>query len=242
MQLLVSVRSASEARAALRGGAQIVDAKEPRAGALGPVAAHTLAEIRQAVPQAVPLSAALGDVAADGDVEACLAAVEVPLRFVKLGFLGVRESARVERWLSLAVKLAARLPESPRVMAVGYADWQRANSLDPALFPRIIRRAGAHGLLIDTALKDNGGLFDSLSTAELITIGGLLRRQESLYALAGSLGAEDVGPALDTGADILGVRGAVTDGGRNGEVEAGKVARIARLVLSSGPTCHPSSC
>ena len=37
MRLLVSVRSAAEARAALSGGADIIDAKEPSLGSLGAV-------------------------------------------------------------------------------------------------------------------------------------------------------------------------------------------------------------
>lgn len=230
MQLLVSVRSASEARAALEGGAQIVDAKEPAAGALGPVTPGILAEIRRAVPVDVPLSAALGDVGGELDVERCLENVRVPLAFIKLGFLGIRDPASIEHLLRLAVKLAGGLPGSPRVVAVAYADWDRADSLDPRDFPGIIGRAGASGLLIDTALKENGRLFDFLSTDELAAIGEALHQRESLYAVAGSLDAESMASALKTGADILGVRGAVTEGGRNGNVDLGKVARVARFL------------
>src|SRR5439155_397097 len=42
MRLLVSVADAAEARAALGGGADIIDAKEPRHGALGVVAPEVL--------------------------------------------------------------------------------------------------------------------------------------------------------------------------------------------------------
>src|SRR5207249_1208836 len=37
MQLLISVAGPAEAHAALRGGADVIDAKDPRHGALGPV-------------------------------------------------------------------------------------------------------------------------------------------------------------------------------------------------------------
>ena len=46
MRLLVSVRDAVEADAAVDGGAEIVDAKEPAAGSLGAVAPAVLAAIR----------------------------------------------------------------------------------------------------------------------------------------------------------------------------------------------------
>src|SRR5437762_2651020 len=49
MHLLISVAGPAEARAALRGGADVIDAKDPRRGALGPVPLHRLAAIRAAV-------------------------------------------------------------------------------------------------------------------------------------------------------------------------------------------------
>src|SRR5438876_557342 len=49
MQLLISVAGPAEARAALRGGADVIDAKDPRRGALGPVPPHRLAAVRAAV-------------------------------------------------------------------------------------------------------------------------------------------------------------------------------------------------
>src|SRR2546427_8549907 len=61
MQLLISVAGPAEARAALRGGADVIDAKDPRRGALGPVSVQRLAAIRAAVAGARPLSAAATD-------------------------------------------------------------------------------------------------------------------------------------------------------------------------------------
>ena len=71
MRLLVSVRSADEAELAARDGADIVDAKEPEAGPLGPVSASVLRRIELALPSAMPLGVALGD-AADPDALADL--------------------------------------------------------------------------------------------------------------------------------------------------------------------------
>lgn len=60
-RLLVSVVSAEEARAALAGGADIIDVKDPRAGALGAPSPRVLAEVVDAVGDAAPVSVALGD-------------------------------------------------------------------------------------------------------------------------------------------------------------------------------------
>src|SRR5256885_796921 len=54
MRLLVSVADPSEARAALEGGADVIDAKQPRRGALAPVRPDVLAAIRQVVGAARP--------------------------------------------------------------------------------------------------------------------------------------------------------------------------------------------
>jgi len=59
--LLISVRSASEVETAITGGADIIDAKEPTRGALGPVSESELKAIANAVAGRKPFSAALGE-------------------------------------------------------------------------------------------------------------------------------------------------------------------------------------
>ncbi|MFM9068482.1 MAG: (5-formylfuran-3-yl)methyl phosphate synthase, partial [Planctomycetota bacterium] len=59
-RLLVSVRNAQEAQAAHRGGAQLIDLKEPRQGSLGAVPPADWPSIQAALPSSVPLSVALG--------------------------------------------------------------------------------------------------------------------------------------------------------------------------------------
>jgi uncharacterized protein (UPF0264 family) len=230
VELLVSVRDAAEAVAALAGGADIVDAKEPEAGALGAVRPQVLAAIRGVVPVGVPLSAAGGDIATTADLERSLAAIEVPLGFVKLGFRGVGDAGMAERLLSLAVQRAERLPGRPAVIAVAYADWRRAGGPPPESFPALIHRAGARGLLIDTAVKDAGTLGDFLPADALLALGRALKHLGLGYALGGSLDRRDVPLARAAGADILGVRGAVCVGGRNGRVDPALVRSLAALV------------
>jgi dihydroneopterin aldolase len=61
MQLLVSVADAIDAAAAVEGGADIIDAKDPSRGPLGPVSPATLAAIIGTVAGRRPVSAAEGD-------------------------------------------------------------------------------------------------------------------------------------------------------------------------------------
>src|SRR5437899_8945496 len=90
MRLLVSVADPSEARAALEGGADVIDAKQPRRGALAPVRPDVLAAIRQVVGAARPVSAALGDARDEAAIErAAGVATGLGVAFVKVGFAGV---------------------------------------------------------------------------------------------------------------------------------------------------------
>jgi hypothetical protein len=74
MRLLISVANAAEASDALAGGADIIDAKEPLAGALGAVSVKVLREIHAAVAGARPVTAALGDASDEATVERAAAA------------------------------------------------------------------------------------------------------------------------------------------------------------------------
>ena len=60
-RLLVSVRDAAEAAAALAGGAALIDVKEPARGSLGRADAATIAAVVAAVGGRVPVSVALGE-------------------------------------------------------------------------------------------------------------------------------------------------------------------------------------
>lgn len=222
MRLLVSVRSAAEARLAHAGGAGIIDAKEPDRGPLGQVDATVLAEIRAAVPARSWISAALGDVATGDGIARAFAEVTVPVRFVKLGFRGVADRGALEVLLRDAVRRGEEHEGGPRVVAVAYGDHARAESLPPAVIGEIAQAVGAGGLLVDTCVKDARSVFDFVPTPVLTGIGRALAADELEFALAGNLGADRVALALDTGATIFGVRGAACESNQRtaGIVEA----------------------
>jgi uncharacterized protein (UPF0264 family) len=58
VKLLISVSNAAEASDALAGGADIIDAKDPRRGALGAVTLDVLRDIVDVVGTSQPVSAA----------------------------------------------------------------------------------------------------------------------------------------------------------------------------------------
>lgn len=231
MRLLVSVRNAAEAGAAVIGGAEIIDAKEPMAtSSIAPVSALKLREIRDEVPSTIKMSAALGDVTRTSDLDDALGRIQVPLAFVKLGFRAVDDATVVRQLLRDAVRRAAELPGKPAVIAVAYADYARVHSLSPMELPRIVTETGADGLLLDTACKDMGSTFQLLTPPFLEVLSDRCEAEELTLAIGGGLGKDDVERASAFGATIFGVRGAACDGGRNGTVREALVSDLAQAI------------
>jgi len=228
MQLLVSVSGPVEARAALQGGADVIDAKDPRRGALGPVPLPRLEAIRAAVAGAQPLSAALGDAASETVLaETVAAAAAVGLAFVKVGFAGVTSEARARRLAQAARRGAAG---ETRVVLVAYADWRHAESLTPACVVGVAADAGAAGVLLDTSGK-GAPLFAITSLASAAAWVAAVHAAGLFAALAGSLSGPDFAQVRAVGADVVGVRGAACVGGRTGRVSR---SRVAALRASAG--------
>ena len=227
MQLLISVAGPADARAALLGGADVIDAKDPRHGALGPVPLHRLATIRAAIGGARPLSAALGD-AADEDAIArtVAAAASLGLAFVKVGFAGVTREARARRLAAAAQRAATDV--RTRLVLVAYADWRRAQSLPPAQILTVAAGAGAAGVLLDTANK-SAPLFTLESPTSVAAWIAAAHAAGLFAALAGGLSGPEFTRARALRADLVGVRGAACVGGRTGRVSQARVAALRAL-------------
>src|SRR5438876_5027159 len=144
--LLVSVRSAAEAEAALEGGADLIDIKEPSRGPLGRADDETIAAVVRFVDGRQPVSAALGELV-DGEP----APTADGLTFVKRGLAGCHGACA---WRDkLAVQLAGH--SLPQTVIVAYADWHQASAppLDEVVefacaWPRAV-------FLLDTFAKDS---------------------------------------------------------------------------------------
>ena len=246
MRLLVSVANVAEASAALAGGADVIDAKNPLAGALGAVSADVLREIHATVAGARLVTAAIGDAADEAEVgRAAGAFAAAGAALVKVGFAGITRASRVEMLIRAAVRgVGARAgnggeggkpePASERsdltgVVAVAYADANRAGSLAACAVVDVAARAGATGVLLDTADKSGPGLRGLMTPTALARWVAEAHDAGLLVALAGKLTADDLAFVRDAGADIAGVRGAVCDGGRTGRVSSTRVALLREL-------------
>ena len=149
---------------------------------------------------------------------------------VKVGFAGITSVPRAVALTAAAVRGAAAGGRGRSgVVAVAYADADRGASLAAGSLVEVAARAGATGVLLDTADKAGPGLRGLIAPAALARWVAEAHEGGLLVALAGKLMTDDLAFVRDAGADIAGVRGAACDGGRIGRVSAEKVASSATL-------------
>lgn len=242
MRVLVSVANLDDARAALAGGADIVDAKAPSAGALGAVAPGVLAAIAGVVAGRRPLSAALGDAADASVAAAAIGAAAAGADYVKLAFAGHPAPPDLVALLTHVRRSLDRAGhEQCALVAAAYAD--RSGAGDGPAPPAVIdaaAAAGSDGVLVDTADKARGSLLD---VADPVTIGGWIRHAHARglwLALAGRLTSRDLPRLAALGADLVGVRGAVCTGGREGAVSADLVRQLMQKTGTAVPGALPA--
>lgn len=219
VKLLASVRSPEEAIVAVRGGADIVDAKEPARGALGEVATETLAGIRHVVPRSIAVSATTGDIAvteAERIADACRRVADAGADWVKIGFFGTSGAA------SLLDHLSVLETAHGRRIAVLMADQDPDFGIVDDL-----AGAGFAGVMLDTVAKGGQSLTDHISEEVLGEFIARARANHLLTGLAGSLRLRHIQQLMPLAPDVLGFRGALCrQGQRTDGIEAGLVADV----------------
>jgi uncharacterized protein (UPF0264 family) len=227
--LLVSVRSADEARAAVSGGASFIDVKEPRFGSLGRADVSVWRQVRSAVPVSIPVSVALGELNEWSNLQpgAIPASAWAGIAFRKLGLSAASPDWR-ERWRDLRQELSSLSPAGPGWIAVIYSDWQRARSPDPSsVIDTAIEIDDCQGLLIDTWDKSHGTNIDRTWERPIQRI----RKAGRLLALAGALDVDAIVRLRALKPDIFAVRGAACQrGDRLAPIDPDRVAILARAV------------
>jgi uncharacterized protein (UPF0264 family) len=228
-QLLVSVRSAREARLAVSGGASIIDVKEPSRGSLGRADHSVWREVREAVPAGLPVSVALGELLE------WLGPERLPLpsdpwngiSYRKLGLARATDRWRTD-WRDLQRSLDEGTSPAPAWIAVAYADWRRAGAPDPHYVLEVaLECPEIVGVLVDTWDKRHRPEFDSGWRSWMEEVKSRGKR----LAVAGGLGLESIPAALAFSPDIIAVRGAAcTDGDRTACIDPDRVRCLVQAV------------
>ena len=230
--LLASVRSAAEAALAVGGGADIIDAKEPAAGALGRVDSEVLRAILRDVAGRRPISATIGDL--ELSPSAVAAAVEATAAdgadIVKIGvFPGALEAT----WAALRPLAHGGL----RLVAVMFAD----RAPDLVEFPERCAEAGFYGVMLDTADKAAGPLTAHLDREALAGFVARARGLGLVSGLAGSLRLGDIPSLAPLGADYLGFRSALTVAGRSSGLDAAALRNVREALDQAAPSRESSN-
>ncbi len=214
VRLLASVRDAEEARLALAAGADLIDAKDPEAGALGALDPRAVRAIVAAVGGRALTSAVAGEPADADEMERALRLVAAcGPDLVKVALPPGLDAGAVRR------AVAGR-----PVIAVLFAeDGPGADAL-PA-----IARMGFSGAMIDTRGKTGARLTDLMPPQALARFVDACREHGLMSGLAGSLGVEHIPALAGLGPTYLGFRGGLCAGGdRRAGLDPDRVARAAR--------------
>ena len=220
-KMLASVTGVGEAEIAISGGADIVDLKDPRAGALGAVATEIIRQAVSVVGARAETSAVCGDLPMHPYTIRTKAEEigSTGVGYVKVGFFPSDEAAACARTL-------APLARRTKLVAVLFAD--RAPDFD--LLP-VFAQSGFHAAMVDTTDKTNGRLLDHMPPERMPAFVGRVRELGMKVGLAGSLESPDIPRLLPFAPDFLGFRGALCgQSGRAASIDAQAVSHIRSLI------------
>jgi (5-formylfuran-3-yl)methyl phosphate synthase len=229
-RMLASVADAAEADIVVQLGADVVDLKDARRGALGAVALDAAREAISAVARRCEISAALGDPPYDDN-----ALVAGARAFSAMGV----------DYVKLAVDAAAlsRLGDSLSTLArdVGLVGMMFADEEPDFALLAKLSALGFKGAMLDTRDKTRGRLMAHLDVVRLNQFCAQCRALNLMSGLAGSLEAPDVPRLLLVGPDVLGFRGALCHAhDRQAAIDPQAAALIRDLIPRERPAADAS--
>lgn len=220
-KMLASVTGIREAEIAISGCADIIDLKNPSAGALGAVATDTIRQTVSAVGTRAETSAVCGDLPMHPYTIRTKAEeiTATGVGYVKVGFFPSDEAAGCARTL-------APLARRTKLVAVLFAD----RAPDLGLLP-VFAQSSFHAVMVDTADKTKGRLLDHMPPERMPAFVGKVRELGMKVGFAGSLETPDIPRLLPFTPDFLGFRGALCDRSqRTAAISAEAVAAIRSLI------------
>ncbi len=201
-QLLISVTSIEEAQIVLDNGADIIDLKDPSAGALGALPLALIKAIVAYVNGQKPVSATIGDLPMQPDLilerVALLANAKVDI--IKIGFFDTDDYQPCLDALQSVAQTGVKL------IAVLFAENNYTASLIGA-----IKQAGFIGVMLDTVKKNGLTLMDYYSEEQRNIFAQRVYEYDLSFGLAGSLKIQHVAIVKKINPTYIGFRGGVCD-------------------------------
>ncbi len=226
-QLLISVSTLNEAQIAIDQGADIVDLKNPAAGALGALALDDIQAIvallnTQAAANKKLCSATLGDLPMQADqlIPQLNLVLASGVDIVKIGFFSS------EDYQACLDALSPYAQAGHKLIAVLFAETLYPDSLIAA-----IKQAGFIGIMLDTQYKNGLSLFDHYAEKQASAFAEEVLQQGLLLGLAGSLRVNHVPLAKQLQPTYIGFRGGVCQANqRQSSLDAEKIKLIRNLL------------
>lgn len=233
MRLLVSPMNIEEARAALEGGADILDVKNPKEGSLGANFPWAIRAVAELVGGRVPVSATIGDLDYKPGTAslAALGAAFSGADYIKAGLLGVNSAEQADDMLRNIVQAVKGYDRKKMVVASAYSDFSRVGSIPPMLLPEVAKSSGADVVMVDTAIKDGRSTFEFMAEQDLSEFISAGQRLGLKVAIAGTIRFEDIDLLKRINPDIIGVRGIVCGGDRKSSIKPELVNKL-KLAIS----------
>ncbi|KQR76493.1 hypothetical protein ASG35_15720 [Burkholderia sp. Leaf177] len=220
--LLASVRSSEEALDAAQAGADLIDLKEPDAGALGGVSIDDIAvivDLLRARFPVKPISATIGDVPTEALDEITRRVIEVSNTGVDYVKVGVTPGPAAHACLTTLASLPAA------VVPVLLCD----EGIDPELV-RFAAELGFAGIVFDTAKKTGQTIFDCVNLETLTACLRTARASGGMTGLAGSMNWTHLALIHELAPDIAGFRTALCNNGRVSRLDPARVAQWAEAL------------
>ena len=234
MKVLISLVDEEEAAEAIAGGADIIDVKNPKEGALGANFPWVIKRIRKITPKKIEVSCTLGDMPnfPGATSLAAAGAATTGVNYLKAGLSELKTKDEAVYLMRNVVRAVRECDPTIKVACVGYADAERTGSLNPLLIPEIAYKAEADFAMIDTAVKDGNSLFTFLTADTLKRFMAKSRDRGLKVALAGSLKKEDLPAIYALGADVVGLRSVACTGGDRikGRITKRNVEELVEIV------------
>jgi (5-formylfuran-3-yl)methyl phosphate synthase len=217
--LLASVRSQDEAFDAALAGADLIDLKEPDAGALGGLSISDITRIARQLRgryPVKPISATIGDVPVDALDEIATRVIEVSDAGIDYVKVGVTPGPGARRCLEELSNLPAAVV--PVLLCDGGMDGELV---------AFAATLGFVGVMFDTAGKDGSTLFDHVDSDTLAQWLRLTRERGAMSGIAGSLGWAQYEQIRALAPDVAGFRTALCVDGRRSRLDPQRVAQWA---------------
>ncbi len=232
MKLLISPMDKEEALEAIKGGADIIDIKNPKEGSLGASYPWIVEEIKNLCKDR-ETSATLGDIKKGFGLVSlgAYALASIGVDYIKVGFLmdNFNEAIKLAQTVKKSIKYSKNSQKSKLILA-GYGDYRTINSISPLKLVDVAEMSGADGVMVDTYQKSGKTLLDYMNYDEIKEFIEKAKENGLIVALAGSLGREEILKLRELKPDVFGVRGAVCIGGRLGRISSKLVKELKTLI------------